>query len=134
MADSYWNYVDALAYALALNSPDGTQRFSADPSKWHAAVYNLYTSYKDTLPQVFAHIFFEIKQGKPPYSPQVEHFLHVQAQARLMSAPNPAYVVLEMSPKQKAAIRRLNETRLSGQRDILQELGRKLTYETQYHE
>jgi hypothetical protein len=121
---TYWNYVDALAYALALNASDEGEKFTADPSRWNKAVYQLRERYEGKLPEAFRDIFFEVRPGRPVYSPQVDHFLHVLAQARLMSEPNPAYVVLEISPSHKQAIIRLNEERLSQHQELLQEIGK----------
>ena len=129
MATKYWNYVDALAYALALNPPD-TLKLKADSAIWHQGVYDLRNKY----PKILDHIVFDERPGHPPYSPQVEHFLHVQAQARLISGANPAYAVLEMSPTQKAAIIRLNEDRLGDLRDKLKELGAQLLAAVQHGE
>ena len=126
MATKYWNYVDALAYALALNGTDEQDQFMADSSEWQQAIYDLLEEYSEKLPDQFKHVIFDIKPGGPPYSEQVEHFLHVQAQARLMSSPNPSYQVFEMSPKQKQAIIRMNKDRLSEHRDLLEEFGRAL--------
>ena len=86
---SYWNYVDALAYALALRNPDKPERFTGDPAEWHKAVFDLKERFGDDLPDAFKHIVFDTKPGHVPFSGQVDHFLHVLAQARLMSAPNP---------------------------------------------
>lgn len=127
--NSYWSYVDALSYALALNVVEDRQTFSADPAKWHQAVYDLRTRYGERLPDAFKSISFETKNGQPPYSPQVDHFLHVLAQARLMSAPNPAYVVLEMDARQKQAIVRLNQERLGAHQELLEEIGRELAHQ-----
>ena len=129
MTTGYWNYVDALAYALALNAP-GTLKLTADPAKWHQGVYDLRNRY----PGVLDHIVFDERPGRPPYSPQVEHFLHVQAQARLISGANPAYAVLEMSPTQRAAIIKLNEERLGNLRDQLKEMGEQLLATVQHGE
>ena len=128
MATKYWNYVDALAYALALNAPDTPEKLTltADPAKWHQGVYDLCNRYRNRLPGVLDRIVFDERPGRPPYSPQVEHFLHVQAQARLISGANPAYAVLEMSPTQKAAIIKLNEDRLGDLKDQLKEMGEQL--------
>ena len=97
----YWNYVDVFAYALALSGGD---KFRADPEKWHIAVDELYQERSNEWPELFEHVYFERPHGLPPYSPQVEHFLHVVAQAGRLSAPNPAYVVLEMDQRQREAI------------------------------
>ena len=129
MATKYWNYVDALAYALALTDPE-TLKLKADSAIWHQGVYDLRNKY----PEILDHIVFDERPGRPPYSSQVEHFLHVQAQARLISGANPAYAVLEMSPAQKAAIIKLNEDRLSDIRDKLKEMGAQLLAAVQHVE
>lgn len=127
--------MDALAYALALNAPDDVpEKFTADPAKWHQGVFNLIDNFRDRLPSVLNHIVFDERPGRPPYSPQVEHFLHVQAQARLISGANPAYAVLEMSPKQKAAIIKLNEDRLRDLRDDLKKMGEQLLAAVRHRE
>ena len=122
----YWNYVDALAYALALHNPEAREQFSGDTLDWHKAVYELKESLSDKLPEVFDHIFFDGGPGEPPYSPQVDHFLHVLAQARLMSAPNPDYNLFEMSVDQKEAITRLNSERLESEEKSLRLIGKQL--------
>ena len=43
-----------------------------------------------------------------------------------MSAPNPGYIVFEMSTSQKEAITRLNGERLATHDDVLQEIGAHL--------
>ena len=129
MGTKYWNYVDALAYALALNERDSL-KMEADSSVWHRGVFQL----RDKHPEILSQIIFDEKPGRPPYSPQVEHFLHVQAQARLMSGANPAYKVLEMSATQKSAIIRLNEDRLSDFKDELKEMGEQLLAAVQHEE
>lgn len=134
MATSFWNYVDALAYALALNSPEQSEKFTADPAKWHQAIYDLRKKYVEKFPRAFSKIIFDVRPGRTPYSPQVEHFLHVQAQARLMSAANPAYEVLEISTKQKEAIIRLNESRLGEFRDLLKQVGEELSVQVRHGE
>ena len=126
MAANYWNYVDALAYALALNTPDDSETLTADPAKWHQGIYNLLETFRDRLPGVLDQVVFDERPGYPPYSSQVEHFLHVQAQARLISGANPAYAVLEMSAKQKSAIIRMNEDRLGDKKDELKVMGEQL--------
>lgn len=126
MMGDYWNYVDVLAYALALHEPKTQGRFTGDPVEWHQAVYELKESFADRLPDAFKHISFDTKPGLPPFSPQVDHFLHVLAQARLMSAPNPAYRVFEMSAAQKAAVSRLNVERLKAHQELLGEMGARL--------
>ena len=129
MATKYWNYVDALAFALALNDQD-TLKLKADSAIWHKGVYDLRNKY----PEILDHIVFDERPGRPPYSPQVEHFLHVQAQARLISGANPAYAVLEMSPTQKAAIIELNKDRLGDRRDELKEMGKQLLAVVQHED
>ncbi len=129
MATKYWNYVDALAYALALTDPEDL-KLKADSAIWHQGVLELRKKY----PEILDHIVFDERPGRPPYSPQVEHFLHVQAQARLISGANPAYAVLEMSSTQKAAIIRLNEDRLGDLKDELKEMGEQLLAAVQHGE
>ncbi len=123
---AYWNYVDALSYAIALTPTKGrSHRFTSDPARWYKAVRDVCEAYRDKMPEAFGDIFFE--PGDPPYSPQVDHFLHVLAQAGLMSAPNPAYKLFEMSHAQGAAILRLNAERLGSKKDLLVEIGQRLT-------
>ena len=132
MTTQYWNYSDAWAYALALNQPESGERMTADSSRWHQALYELRDKYRDRVPGAFKDVFFDLRTGKSPFSSQVDHFLHVQAQARLMSAPNPAYVVLEMSSSQKATIIKLNQDRLAAFKEPLALLGKDLAEKLRY--
>ena len=134
MTQEYWNYVDALAYALALNTPETSEKFTADPALWHQGIYDILDKFRDRLSGALDQIVFDERPGYPPYSPQVEHFLHVQAQARLISGANPAYVVLEMSPNQKSAIIRINEVRLGNLKDELKEMGEQLLAAVHHNE
>ena len=123
---AYWNYADALAYALTLYKPEGTDRFTADPPRWHQAILDIKTEFGGTLPDVFDDIFFDIRHGRAPYSAEVDHFLHTLAQAQLMSEANPAYEVLQLTQKQKEALIRLNKERLGTIKAQLEEVGKKL--------
>ena len=126
MITGYWNYVDALAYALAMHSPDELDVFTGDPERWHQAIYDLQQAHMEKLPEVFQDIFFDLASGSAPYSPQVEHLLHVLAQARLMSAPNPAYLKYEMHPLQKSHLISMNKERLSEFEAPLRSIGESL--------
>ncbi|MDO8750974.1 MAG: hypothetical protein Q7K03_07510 [Dehalococcoidia bacterium] len=125
MSGDYWDYVNALSYALAKGTPKTPQRFTGDPMQWHQAMYELLPRYKDRLP-VFRHIVFDTTPGRQPFSAEVDHFLHVLAQSRLLSALNTAYAVFEFSDKQKETIIRLNEKRVKQYEGVLEELGREL--------
>jgi hypothetical protein len=120
----HWNYIDALAYAVALAEPGTDARF--DPAKWHQAIYQVLHDHADELSAAFRRIDFEVKEGYPPYSPQVEQFLHVLAESDLLSAPNPAFAVHSMSADQKARIVRLNRDRLADHQDLLRRIGKEL--------
>jgi len=119
----YWNYVDVFAYALALS---GEGKFKADPEKWHTAIDELFHEYSGEWPELFEHIYFERPHGFAPYSPQVEHFLNVVAQAGKLSAPNPAYVILEMNDDQRDAIESQNKQRLADRVDLIGQMGERL--------
>ena len=71
-------------------------------------------------------MFFDEREGPAPYSAEVDHFLHVMAQARIMSEPNPSFELLHFDRAQKRTIMRLNEKRLQELRPILEQLGDQL--------
>ena len=123
----YWSYVDALGLALALQEPDKHNTFTADPAKWHEAIYQLRKQYLADLPLAFRRISFDTREGQPPYSPQVEHFLHVMAQGGLMSEPNPAYTVLDTTPEQKKALLKRERGPFADDEPLLTEIGRQLS-------
>lgn len=123
---AYWNYADALSYALAIRAPEAGETFVADPARWQKAILDLKQEYGRDLPDVFGRMFFDEREGRPPHSAEVDHFLHVMAQARLMSEPNVAYEVLSLNAGQRKAIVRLNEERLRGLLPTLRVLGEKL--------
>ena len=122
-----WNYADALGFALSLSDPVVESRFTADPARWNEAIFELKRDYQERLPQVFGRMFFDERQGRTPYSAEIDHFLHSLAQAQLMSEPNPAYEILQLTVEQKQTLARLNENRLRDFRPLLEEIGRKLS-------
>ena len=123
---AYWNYADALSYALAVRAPEESETFVADPARWQKAILDLKLEYGNELPSVFARMSFDEREGRPPHSAEVDHFLHVMAQARLMSKPNVALEKLTLSAEQKKAIVRLNEDRLHDFLPALRVFGDKL--------
>lgn len=124
--NDYWNYVDVLAYALALNISEEGERFSGDSAKWHRAVYNVKKKYYDLLPEAFGSIFFDVRLGYPLYSSEVDHFFHVLIQSRLISMFIHYNSFYEVNTEQKNAIIRLNKKRLRGHKPLLIEIGREL--------
>ncbi|MBI4339049.1 MAG: hypothetical protein HY680_03755 [Chloroflexi bacterium] len=123
----YWSYVDALALALALHEADKPQTFTADSARWHKAILEVKNRYMDALPEVFKRVSFDTKLGQPPYSGEVEHFLHVMAQGGLMSEPNPAFTVFNMSTEQKQALRNRDRGSLAPYENILAQVGQTLS-------
>lgn len=123
---AYLNYVDALSYALAIRAPEREEVFAADPARWQQAILDLKQEFATALPIVFKRMTFDEREGRPPHSVEVDHFLHVMSQARLMSKPNVALETLTLNPEQQKAIVRLNEDRLHELRPALTDLGNKL--------
>ena len=124
----YWNYTDAIAYALALHETEEPAKLAADPTRWHKALHDLRNEFRDSLPaRVYRRVAFDERPGYPPYSAKIDHFLHVMAQTDLMSASNPAFKVLAFDADQKKRIVALNKDRLNEDKDVLAAFGKKLT-------
>lgn len=131
---NFWNYTDAIAYALAQIATEDTEKFPADPTYWHQALYDLREEWRHKVPKVYNRISFDEREDYMPYSADIDHFLHVMAQSDLMSTGNPAFEVLSFDSESKEAIINLNKNRVTDEeKAALSEFGGALSRRLKQH-
>ncbi len=121
--DSYWNYCDVLALAVAQTK---SEKFDANPAKWHQLVSDFKDKTRDTAPELLKGVFFDRRPGSFPYSDQVEQFFFVMGLAEQVTISSPVYDEYEMSEKAKKSIVGGKSPQLNQYADIIAEFAKTM--------
>lgn len=120
---TFTTFEDIFALALARAA---AKHFTADPLRWHKALHEISTQYRDRIPEL-QRIYFTLRPPLPPQSEQVDQLIKVLNRGREVSLPNPDLASIHMHSSRKKAIEARESQRLAKYAQYIPDISRLLS-------